>query len=268
MKSEEEQYISTVNVLRSSDAVPQDTGCTQADISQKMLSSNSQSPIGSPTCGPDASVSLAKQGSEDLQVLQGLKSVKSEDYPAETHSNEAFLQFGEKEPHIQVKSEKTEYDECNSSNGGARKWVVCEGVVNLGNRYFRCLHQRENLPPRITLAPSPLNLSSHHETETEGLSNGCGIPPMETSQVLSNGCGIPPMFFNDLRKLRHRYFDDHYPRKEIVVVIYRVVCVIALLYLSETWVVCRCSLKTFNQRCLRVIRAQSEDHQHERPNLF
>lgn len=72
MKSEEEQYISTWNQLLCSDAAPEDARCIPADVSQKRVSSNSQSPIGSPTCGCVASVSLAKQSCDDYQVLQGI----------------------------------------------------------------------------------------------------------------------------------------------------------------------------------------------------
>ena len=33
------------------------------------------------------------------------------------------------EPHVQVKSEKFQPDECNSDSGETRKWVVCEGSL-------------------------------------------------------------------------------------------------------------------------------------------
>ncbi|KAI0210861.1 hypothetical protein LSAT2_004355 [Lamellibrachia satsuma] len=133
MKSEEEQYISTWNQLLCSDAAPEDARCTPADVSQKRVSSNSQSPTGSPTCGCVASVSLVKQSCDDYQVLQGLRSIKSEEHPAEIHSQEGFLLFEKtchqkdrlpaeySKPHIQVNSEKVESDDCKSNSGAIRK---------------------------------------------------------------------------------------------------------------------------------------------------
>ena len=72
MKSEEEQCIPTGSQLKSSDAAPEDAQSTSADINQKRLTSNSQSPIVSPTCGHVASVSLVNQSFNDNQVLQGM----------------------------------------------------------------------------------------------------------------------------------------------------------------------------------------------------
>ena len=69
MKSEEEQHISTGNQLQSSDAAQEDIRCTTTDISQKIVSSSSQSPIGPLACV--ASASLAKQSSDEYQVLKG-----------------------------------------------------------------------------------------------------------------------------------------------------------------------------------------------------
>ena len=71
MKSEEEQCISTGNLLQSSGAASEAAQGTLTDNSQKRVSSNSQSPIGSPSCGCVASVSLVNQSSDDYQVLQG-----------------------------------------------------------------------------------------------------------------------------------------------------------------------------------------------------
>ena len=72
MKPEKEQHISTRNELQSSDAAPEGAGCTPADISQKTVSSNSQTTIESSTCGHVASVTLVKLSSVDSQVLQGI----------------------------------------------------------------------------------------------------------------------------------------------------------------------------------------------------
>ena len=67
MKSEEERYISKGSQLHSSesDAASEDARCTPEDINQERVSSNSQSPTGSPTCLD----SLVKQSSD---VLQGI----------------------------------------------------------------------------------------------------------------------------------------------------------------------------------------------------
>ena len=68
-------------------------------------------------------------------------SVKSEDQPAELHTQERFQPFDKtypqmnrratnySEPHVQVKSEKFQPDECNSDSGETKKWVVCEGSL-------------------------------------------------------------------------------------------------------------------------------------------
>ena len=70
---------------------------------------------------------------------KGLTRIKSEDHPAEIHLQEGFNQFNKTchqkdqrptnygEPHVQVKVEKVQSDECNSSSEETRKWVVCGG---------------------------------------------------------------------------------------------------------------------------------------------
>ena len=77
MKSEEDQYISTENQLPSSDAATEDTHCIPVDIGQKRVqgftvSSNGRPPIGLPTCGRVALVSLVNQSFDNNQVLQGI----------------------------------------------------------------------------------------------------------------------------------------------------------------------------------------------------
>ncbi|KAI0239456.1 hypothetical protein LSAT2_009821 [Lamellibrachia satsuma] len=151
MKSEEEQYVSTGNQLHYSDATPEDARCTPADIIQNRVSSNSQSPIGPPTCGRVASVSQVKQSSDDYQVWQGihyegLTSIESEDHPAKINSQEGFLPFDQMrhqnnrrltdycEPDIQVKSEKIEPDECNSNSAETRKLAKERGGLDQEER--------------------------------------------------------------------------------------------------------------------------------------
>ncbi|KAI0239455.1 hypothetical protein LSAT2_009820 [Lamellibrachia satsuma] len=103
------------------------------------VSSYSQSPIGPPTRGLVASVSLVNQSSNGYQVLQGLTSLISEDRPVEINLQEGCLPFDKMchqndrrptdycEPDVQLKADEVDSDECNSNSGDTRKWVVYEG---------------------------------------------------------------------------------------------------------------------------------------------
>ena len=122
MKSEEEQYISTGNQLQYSDATPEDARCTPADIIQNRVSSNSQSPIGPPTCGHVASVSLVKQSSDDYQVWQGIH------YEGEVETSLHQERISNLRKHIHIK----ETDLCRL---GCNIFLICwiEFVVHKHN---------------------------------------------------------------------------------------------------------------------------------------